>query len=193
MATFVLPACCCVYLQTKQGKEAQSTVAEEIADNLYLMMDRFKKKTGSYPILVMDNIWIQSCIPCDEIDSSYGRIEVPEDNRLKIPAHSPDFNQTAEQSVCAVKLDVIRQVGELAQSSDPTKCRITAVQLRKMAENTKVRFEKGLIFPDGVRKSVRRMRTVYELVGSDADVEVSVSEHKKLNGTAGHWAPPGWR
>lgn len=176
---------------------AQSTVALEIADNLHIMLEDFKARTGELPMLVMDNIRIQSCIPKDVIESRYGDTMLAKDNRLEIPAHSPDLNQTIEQSVGVVKGDVIGQVADLAHTLDPNRCYITAEQLRKMGEKAADRFAKAEIFNGGVMKSVHRMPVVWGLVGAAEVEEVVVSKpekkEKKLHGTAGDWAPCGWR
>jgi hypothetical protein len=60
-----------LHLQTKGKKDAQSTVEQEIADNLYYIVKTLKDAAGCDPILVMDNIKNQA-IPDDGINSRYG-------------------------------------------------------------------------------------------------------------------------
>ena len=124
----MLLACCCVHLQTKAGKAAKSTVAEEIADNLSLMLQRFERITGDKPVLVMDNARIQSCLPAGCINSDHGDVELPPQQRVKLPPHSPDMNQPVEQSVGAVKGDVIGQEAEYVQKTSKP---ITAAELAR--------------------------------------------------------------
>ena len=170
-----------------------STVAEEIADNLYLMITDFRDKARVEPILVMDNIRIQSCIPADYIRSRYGDIILSAGQRDKLPAHSPDLNQPAEQGVCAVKGDVIGQLADFAQRLDPHKCCITADQLRMMGKRAAENFAKGACFKGGVENSVHRMPDVWRVVAADADEMVVVQGHGNQQGTAGDWAPAGLR
>lgn len=182
-------ACCCVYLQTKAGKAAVSTVAEEIQDNLSLMLQHYKKVTGEDPVLVMDNARIQSCIPADCIQSKHGDFPLQPHQRVKLPAHSPDLNQVAEQSVGAIKGDVIGQLADRVQACKGSKGRITGEQLTSMGKLAAERFAKGLLFDGGVRASVYRMPDVWAVVGADEDCEVHVAGHRTLLGTAGDWAP----
>ncbi len=186
----MLLACCCVHLQTKTGKTAVSTVAEEIADNLSLMLQRFTEVTGEDPVLVMDNARIQSSIPADCIESKLGDVTLQPQQRVKLPAHSPDLNQVAEQSVGAVKGDVI---GQLADHVQAGKGGITAVQLTQMGKLAAQRFARGELFAGGVRKSVHRMPDVWAVVGADEGSQVAVVGHGTLQGTAGDWAPAGLR
>jgi hypothetical protein len=186
-ATCLLPACCCVHLQTKAGKPALSTVAEEIADNLVLMMRRFQAKTAAEPVLVMDNARIQSCIPADCIQSNHGDIYLTQAQRVKLPAHSPDLNQPAEQAVGAVKGDVIQQVAKHVQVN---KKRITAAEFTNMGKKAAENFAEGKVFAGGVKKSVHRMPDVWAVIAADEGVEVHIPGHHKLHGTAGDWAPP---
>lgn len=182
----MLLACCCVHLQTKAGKAAKSTVAEEIADNLSLMLQRFERITGDKPVLVMDNARIQSCLPAGCINSDHGDVELPPQQRVKLPPHSPDMNQPVEQSVGAVKGDVIGQVADYVQKTSKP---ITAADLTRMGRLASQHFAAGLVFRDGVKKSVHRLPDVWAVVGADADTEVAVPGHPNLHGTAGDWAP----
>jgi hypothetical protein len=179
-----------VYLQTKAGKAAASTVAEEIRDNLSLMLQRFAAKTGEDPVLVMDNARIQSSIPADCIESKHGDIQLQPHQRVKLPAHSPDLNQVAEQSVGAVKSDVIGQIADHVQAG---KGSISAEELTRMGKLASEHFAAGQVFDGGVRKSVYRMPDVWAVVGADEDSEVHVAGHGTLHGTAGDSAPAALR
>lgn len=183
-------ACCCVHLQTKAGKAAASTVAEEIGDNLSLLWQHFERITGCKPVLVMDNARIHSCIPRDCIESKHGDISVRPHQRVKLPAHSPDLNQVAEQSVGAVKGDVL---GQLADHVRAGKGSISAEVLTHMGRRASERFAAGEVFNGGVRKSVCRMPDVWAVVGADEDSEVHVAGHGTLHGTTGDWAPAALR
>ena len=182
----MLLACCCLYLQRRDGTEAVSTVAEEIADNLSLMLDHYKKATGEYPVLVMDNARIQSCIPADFIKSRHGNIRLQPHQRVKLPPHSPDLNQVAEQSVAAVKQDVIGQLADHAQAGKGV---VTAAQLTRMGKLASEHFEAGRVFKDGVRHSVYRMPDVWAVVAADEGSEVLTEGHGVQLGRAGDWAP----
>lgn len=189
----MLLACRSVHLQTKKGKKALSTVAEEISDNLHQMIKRFRRATGGDPHLVMDNARIQSCIDENLIESNYGDIELPTGCRDKLPPHSPDFNQPAEQTIAAVKGDVIGQVADFAQAATASSSQITPEQLTKMGERARDKFAAGDYFRRGVEKSVYKMPEVYAIVGADEDEEVVVSGGRTLQGTAGDWPPSEWR
>ena len=182
----MLLACCCLYLQTKGHQAAMSTVAEEIADNLSLMLDHYKKATGEYPVLVMDNARIQSCIPADFIESRHGDIMLQPQQRVKLPAHSPDLNQVAEQSVAAVKQDVI---GQLADHAQADKGVVTPEMLTRMGRIASENFAAGRVFKDGVRHSVYRMPDVWAVVAADDGSEVHTASHGVQLGRAGDWAP----
>ena len=163
-----------------------STVAEEIADNLSLMLDHYKKATGEYPVLVMDNARIQSCIPADFIESRHGDIMLQPQQRVKLPAHSPDLNQVAEQSVAAVKQDVI---GQLADHAQADKGVVTPEMLTRMGRIASENFAAGRVFKDGVRHSVYRMPDVWAVVAADDGSEVHTASHGVQLGRAGDWAP----
>lgn len=181
--------CCCVYLQTKQGKKARSTVAEEIVDNLSLMIQDHKDLTAEYPYLVMDNAAIQSCITGPEIESRQGNQPFPESHRDKLPPHSPDLNQTAEQSVGAVKGDVIGQMADHVQMSVGAQCSITPEMLWRMGKKAMENFRHGLLFPGGVERSVHRMPEVWAVVAAEVDEEICIGGGRPVHGTAGDWAP----
>jgi hypothetical protein len=177
-------------LQTKAGDDAQSTVQEEIADNLYLIIQAFREATGEDPILVMDNIRIQAQIPDDLIESRYGDVVLPAGCRLRIPAHSPDLNQVAEHSVAAVKTESRMQ---LYRESVITGV-LSPVGLQRIVEQVFHKFERGEIFRCGVEKNVLRMPFVWEVISGD---EGSVVHHPESGEpylcTAGNWAPGGLR
>jgi hypothetical protein len=186
MATPVCLACCSVHLQTKAGKKAVSTTSQEIADNLSLMLKHFEAESCEKPILVMDNARIQSCIPADFIESHHGDIFLQTRQRVPLPPHSPDLNQVAEQSVGAVKEDVVGQVADHVQAN---KGGISPQLLTRMGKQAADNFAAGKVFKDGVRHSVHRMTDVYSVVGADVDTEVAVAGHGTMRGTAGDWAP----
>jgi hypothetical protein len=163
-------------------------VGDEIEDNLSLMLQHFEEVTGEKPILLMDNARIQSCITADCIESDHGDVMLQPQQRTKLPPHSPDLNQVAEQSVCAVKQDVIGQVADHVQAG---KGGISAQQLTRMGKLASEHFAAGIMFAGGVRNSVYRMPYVYAVVGADEDEEVVVPGHGTLHGTAGDWAPAG--
>jgi hypothetical protein len=85
------------------GHDAASTVTAEVADNLVLMIDKFKEATNEYPILMLDDMKIQANIPDRRIESRYGTRVLPEGCRLRFPAYSPDINQCVEHSIGVVK------------------------------------------------------------------------------------------
>lgn len=182
-----------MYLQTKRGRKALSTVAEEIVDNLSLMVQHFKDRTGEDPYLVMDNASIQACITGADIQSRQGNVTLDEAHRDELPPHSPDLNQTVEQSVGAVKCDVIGQVADLCQKSVASKGTITAEDLWRMGKKAMDNFKSGKTFAGGVRKSVYRMPYVWAAVAAEEDDEICITPHHKEHGTAGDWAPPSLR
>lgn len=177
-------------LQTKAGDDAQSTVQEEIADNLYLIIQAFREATGEDPILVMDNIRIQAQIPDDWIECRYGNALLPAGCRLRIPAHSPDLNQVAEHSVATVKTETRMQLYRESVISGV----LSPVGLQRIVEQVFHKFENGEIFRCGVEKNVLRMPFVWEVIKGDAG---SVVHHPESGEpylcTAGDWAPAGLR
>lgn len=189
----MLLPCCCVHLQTKKGTQALSTVAEEIADNLSLMIQDFKRETGEDPYLVMDNASIQACITGPEVESRQGSVPLPVSDRDKLPAHSPDLNQVAEQSVGAVKGDVIGQVADYVQRSAGAECYITPALLWSFGNQARLNFSDTKIFVGGVSKSVERMPDVWAVVAAEVDEQVSVGQGRLVDGTAGDWAPSSLR
>lgn len=189
-------SCCIVYLQTKQGKPAQSTVQLEVEDNLFLLVTHFHRKTGGlYPVLVLDNIRIQDNVADDVLDSRYGWLSLPTGSRIRIPTHSPDCNQVVEHVVAAVKDGV---AGELYHQAlqNPV---ITAEQLTHMGKAVFDKFKNKQLYKDGVAANVAKLPDVWGLIATPVDQQYQTTTHKcpshnrTYTGTGGDWAPSGWR
>lgn len=180
----------CTALQTKDGREAQSTVQQEIEDNLYLIVEKFRQATGEDPILIMDNIRIQAQVPDDMIDSRYGILQLPAGSRIRIPAHSPDLNQVAEHSIAAVKMATREQ---LYRESVVTG-KLSPVGLQRIVEGVFHKFETAEIFTGAVVKNVEKMPWVWQVISGDEGVVIHHPEtFEPYQCTGGDWAPGGLR
>ena len=176
------------HLQTKQGKDAKSTVELETADNLALIVEAFRDAAGEDPILVMDNIKIQANIPDDWIESRYGNTVLPSGCRLRIPKFSPDFNQAAEHTVACVKQETTNLVYKHCCKSG----QLSAVGLQTMVEKVFQNIIKGELYNGSVAANVSRMPLVWQVISGSTDTGlVDPRTGATYQGTAGNWAPNG--
>lgn len=178
----MLPFCA---LQTKKGKDAESTVEEEVRDNLYLMVEHFREVTNEEPIIMMDNIRIQANVPDKEWSCRYGDMQMDKQlmTRITIPKHSPDINQVVEHSIGAVKAGitemVFMEVAEQTVYSEHSLMRVCKEVMKK--------FEKGEIFKDGVKNNFAKLPTVMEVIAADEGEVVWDEKGKAHTGSGGNW------
>lgn len=170
-------------LQTKKGKDAQSTVEAETADNLYLIYQAFKARTDDEPIFQMDNIRIQANIPDDRIDSRYGTARLEKGQRIRIPPYSPDINQVVEHAVGAIKDSVIDQLAdESARGVEFSKA-----SLQRIVTEAFVKFEKGQLRPGLVARNVRKLPYVWKAISLPLGEIFIDDEHHTHHGSGGDW------
>ena len=185
-------------MQTQRGTQALSTVSQEISDLLYLIVQRFRRYTNEDPILVMDNNRIQSCIPDDKISSRYGTIDLPPSCRLRIPPHSPDFNQPAEHVIAEIK----KQMRSLVVQHCARSGKLQSTDLQKIwrAAVNKIKMKK--VYLGGVRNNVLKMPVVWGIISTpkgETWVEAAYRAQQnppkkhKHTGSGGDWPPAGWR
>lgn len=177
-----------LHLQKKAGGDADSTVEEEIADNLYLLVKRFINIAEEYPILVMDNIKIQANIEDDYVMSRYGDLYLPAGCRLRIPTYSPDFNQVAEHTVACVKQETKNAMYVRCSSN----AQLDGRGLQHMVEKVLRAIKSGELYNVSVARNVMRMPFVWQVIGSSkVTVLTDPRTGRQYNGTEGNWAPPG--
>lgn len=172
-------------MQTKKGKDAESTVEEEVKDNLFLMVKHFKEVTGEEPIIMMDNIRIQANVPDKEWSCRYGDMQRPmgQLTRITIPVHSPDINQVVEHSVGAVKHGITDMVfTEVAEKKKYKKH-----SLQRVCKAVMKKFERGEIFKNGVAHNFRKLPTVLEVIAANEGEEVWDEKGKVHRGSGGNW------
>lgn len=150
-------------MQTLEGTLAQSTVSAEIADLLYLIVRKFIRYTGEQPILVMDNVRIQARIPDDKIVSRYGTIDLPADCRIRIPPHSPDFNQPAEHMIAEIK-KLMRRL--LYHQCMKTKGVLQRGDLMTIFNNAMLKIKRKKVYKNGVLHNVMKMPTVWGIIST---------------------------
>ena len=185
-------------MQTKSGTQALSTVSQEIADLLYLIVQRFRKYAHEDPILVMDNNRIQSCLPDDKISSRYGTIDLPPSSRLRIPPHSPDFNQPAEHIIAEIK----KQMRSLVVQHCARSGKLQPADLQKIWRAAVNKIKKKKVYVGGVAKNVLKMPVVWGIISTPKGqtwVEAAYRDQQnppkkaKHTGSGGDWPPAAWR
>lgn len=165
-------------MQTKQNKEAQSTVQDETADNVVLAVRHFKLMTGVSPILVLDNIKIQANIPDLVVASRYGFEALDPGCRIRIPTYSPDFNQVAEHTVGGVKRCTRNR---LYDCSGNLQSRSLQHIVREVVLND--------LHYDAVVKNVLQMPTTWGIISTPVGCTYTDAEGKDHNGSGGWWTP----
>lgn len=170
-------------LQTKKGKDAQSTVEAETADNLYLIHQAFKAKTDDEPVFQMDNIRIQANIPDDRIDSRYGTAALEQGQRIRIPPYSPDINQVVEHAVGAIKGSVIDQLADESARA----VNFSERSLQRIVAQAFKMFEDGLICHGSVAKNVRKLPYVWKALSLPLGQLFVDVEHHTHHGSGGDW------
>jgi hypothetical protein len=172
-------------LQTKKGRDAESTVEEEVRDNLYLMVKHFREVTGEEPIIMMDNIRIQANVPDKKWECRYGWMEMDDDltTRIEIPTHSPDINQVVEHSIGAIKSGITDMVfTEVAEHTV-----YSEVSLMRVCKAVMKKFEKGELFRKGVAHNFAKLPTVLEVIAAEEGEEVWDEKGKLHTGSGGNW------
>lgn len=172
------------HLQTKDGHVAEGTMEAEIADLLYLTIERWRKLVPEEePCLILDNVNIQAGIPDRHIHSRYGSIDLPAGNRIRIPPHSPDCNQVAEHAVGACKNGIIHEAFKEFTQGKP----VDAHTMRRVTKRVMKRFAQGKLYADGVRHNVRSMPKFWWELSSATNASF-VDEHGRTHwGSAGDW------
>lgn len=155
----------------------------EVADNLYLMVERFRQIAGEDPIIMMDNVRIQANIPDDCIESRYGTALLPAGCRQRFPAHSSDIDQVAEHTIAAVKGAATEQVFEECSRE----VHFSEVSLQRIFKEVFSRFEKGKIYPRGVEHNVAKLPTVLKVIASEEDEWFTDAHGKRHHGSNGDW------
>lgn len=183
LTTAVLLFCHCCHLQRQDGADAQSTVTLEVADNLHLMVDRFRQITGENPIIMMDNVKIQAKIPDERIESRYGTITLPPGCRLRFPPYSSDIDQVAEHTIAAVKGAATEQLFEECGRE----VHFTEVSMQRIFKDVFRRFEKGQMYPKGVEHNVAKLPTVLKVIASEEDEWFTDVHGKRHHGSNGDW------
>ena len=154
-------------LQTLKGELAQSTVSQETADLLYLIVHKFQRYTKENPILIMDNIRIQGRIPDDKIVSRYGTIQLPPDCRVRFPPNSPDFNQPAEHMVAEIK----KEMRNLLYKQCAIDSELPKMGLQHIFNSAMTRIKKGEVYKNGVLHDVQSMPVFWGIVSTDKGEE----------------------
>jgi hypothetical protein len=138
-----------LHLQTKRGGEpAASTTAEEFEDNLWLIVDKFKRATGVWPVLSYDNVKIQQGVNVSRIEYAQGEeskeaIMLDKDlNKVDLPTYSPDMNRAIEHVFGDVKQRV--RVAIYRAQHDFTK----GAELQKVVLETFNSLKKGQVKND---------------------------------------------
>lgn len=171
-------------LQTKDNKVAKGTVEAEIADLLYLTIQRWREVVpAEEPYLILDNVNIQSGIPDQHIASRYGQIDLPAGHRIRIPPFSPDCNQVAEHSVAACKTEIAYEAfTEFTRGQE-----INPHTLQTIAKRVMQRFEKGEIYADGVRHNVHSMPVFWKELSTPEDQSWVDAKGHTHWGSGGDW------
>lgn len=161
---------------------------QEVEDNLYLMVERFREVTAASglqedPIIMMDNIRIQANVNDRVIKSRYGTVTLPEGSRIRFPPHSPDINQVVEHSISAVKGGMSSQVFDDCAG----KKHFNKMSLQRIFEKTIGKFETGQLFPRGVEHNFEKLPVVLEVI-SAPDGQIFMDRHGKTRvGSGGDW------
>lgn len=155
----------------------------EVADNLYLMVQKFMEVTGETPKIMMDNIGIQANIPDDYIDSRYGRIDLPPADRIRFPKYSPDINQVAEHSVGAIKAGAVNGLYSVVAAHT----HMHRHTLQHIVKQQSDLFAQGQIFNRGVEHNFQKLPSVLKAI-SLPEGQYFVDAGGKIHyGSGGDW------
>jgi hypothetical protein len=180
-----LPILVALDLQTKaKGEKATSTTAEEFEDNLWMIVDKFKRRTGVWPVLSYDNNKIQVALDVRHIEYAQGqegkevfRLD-PTLNKVDLPTYSPDMNRAIEHVFAGVKQRVRAAIykGE----KDFTKSSVLQ----------SVVHEKFTTLPEGaVRKDVYGLPLLWRVLSTAEGDDFEDPPGTKHVGTAGGYPP----
>jgi len=181
-------------MQTLKGDLGKSTVSKETADLLYLLVRRFRTRTGENPILVLDNNRIQERIPDDRIVSRYGSIDLPSECRFRIPSYSPDFNQPAEHAVAEIK----KQMRGLLFKRCAHSGQLASGDLQKIFNQAVGMLRKGMQYKGSVLKDVKGLVVLWGIVSTPKGQNFTELQYRNTPnppkkavhpGTGGGWPP----
>lgn len=155
----------------------------EVQDNLFKMVQVFKKKAGCMPKIMMDNIAIQANIPDDRIDSRYGTIELATEDRIRFPQYSPDINQVVEHSVGAIKTGTLNGLYTAAASHTHMHPRSLQIIVKQQADL----FAQGELFKQGVAHNFKKLPSVWRAISMPEGQCFTDDWGKVHYGSGGDW------
>lgn len=176
-AVFVAPQPPAIHLQCKGGahKTAKSTTTQEFLDNVRCIIREWQgrgERDPQGPLLMFDNIQIQDAADLSSIGLSIN-------NRLFLPAYSPDFNRSVEHTVGYVKDEVQGRVyGWMRQhATAPSDVQLAAWVL----EAFESRSQQAVAF------DMQGLKLLFEVLTHDKDVKFRDSDGHWHVGSGGAW------
>lgn len=172
-------------LQTKRGGEhAESTTSEEFEDNLWLIVNNFRRGTGVWPVMSYDNVKIQKAVNISHLEYAQGE----EDkevftldqalNKVDLPTYSPDMNRAIEHVFANVKQRV--RVAIYRAEHDFTK----GAELQKVVWDTFHHLHR-----DAVKNDTKGLPLLWRVLSTAAGTEFQYPPRHKHVGTGGAYPP----
>lgn len=166
-----------LHLQTVENpREARSTTKQEFQDNMVnisRLANQHWRGTGQLPLFVFDNNSIQKYSKNFECNITWNQ-------RVGIPAHSPDFNKPVEHSFHRIK-DLLRET-YLDQ--------MEVVDAKKVQEWVRKIFEKELLEGEkkySVRNDVYSLKKTWLAVSTPKRVRRQAPDGTWVRGSGGDW------
>lgn len=162
-----------VHLQLKDNptQNAKRMTQEEFEDNMRLLVERataYWEPKGKKPLFMFDNDFLQKY-------ADKAKIGLRRDQKINIPAHSPDFNQMIEHVFNRLKRDLRDMVPKANILLDGLTVQEMVLQLWKKHTTAKVIAADARKLPltfravglnEGVEKDVVIGRKTYHVVGT---------------------------
>lgn len=174
-----------LHLQTKRGgEEAASTTEEEFEDNLYLIVSRFMRDTGAYPLLSYDNVKIQKGVNITKLQYAQGeegrpviRLD-PAVHKVDLPTYSPDMNRVIEHTFGVVKQRVRVQIYQATRDFSK------GAELQKVVRETFKSLTNGSIAND-----TKGLPLLWRVLSTAEGTTFEQPPKHKHVGTGGGYAP----
>lgn len=171
-------------MQTMKGEIAASTTEEEFEDNLWLIVDKFKRVTGLTPLLSYDNVAIQQAVNVSKIVYAQGegdRVVYSLDkntDKVDLPTYSPDMNRAIEHVFGEVKPRVRVQIYKGVRDFSK------GIELQKVVWDEFHKLKKGAVAAD-----VKGLPLLWRVLSTPQGTEFEYPPGHKHVGTGGGYAP----
>lgn len=174
-----------LHLQTKgKGDDASSTTEEEFEDNMWLIVTKFIRDTGVYPLLSYDNVKIQKGVNISNLKYAQGQEGKPiirlssELHKVDLPTYSPDMNRVIEHTFGVVKQRVRVQIYQGARDFSK------GAQLQTAVVQTFDSLKRG-----SIKNDTKGLPLLWRVLSTAEGATFEQPPHHKHVGTGGGYAP----